>query len=157
MEAGVRGGAQPGLWVVEGTVVALDLDRFEEEVERRGWSKWSPNEATGLLSSLVEGLARRWRGVVVYGLDWDRGTEEAVLEFPLVKPSELARDLEEIRETVKREAGVTLTIAAVWGPVTGRPALTRREAYYGTPTRRIAWRALRAAKRRGGDRLVVIE
>ncbi len=140
---------------VEGTVVIVDLDRFGEEVERRGWSEWSPNEATGLLSSLVERLASRWGGVVVYGLDWERGTEEAVLEFPLVEPRELEADLREILERLEAEAGVSATAVAVWGLVTGRPARSRREAYHGTPTRRLAARLLGKAKRSGGGRLVV--
>lgn len=141
---------------VEGTVVVIDLDRFGEVVRERGWSEWSPNEATGLLSSLVEWLARKWRGVVVYGLDWERGTEEAILEFPLTEPRELEADLKLIQERLSSEAGVTATIVAVRGYVAARPARDRREAYRGTPTRREAIRILRAAKRRGGGALVIV-
>jgi hypothetical protein len=141
--------------LVEGTVVVIDLDRFEEVVEARGWSRWRPNQATGLLSALVEELARRWRGVVVYGLDWERGTEEAVLEFPLVEPGELEGDLRRVLETLESEAGVTATAVAIRGPVLARPARSRREAYYATPTRRLALKLLRRAKRSGGGRLIV--
>jgi hypothetical protein len=143
----------PGL--VEGTVVVIDLDRFEDVVRERGWSEWSPNEATGLLSSLVEWLARKWRGVIVYGLDWERGTEEAVIEFPLVEPGELEGDLKLIQKRLVEEAGVSATIVAVRGYVLARPARDRREAYRGTPARREALRVLRAAKRRGGGALVI--
>jgi len=142
--------------LVEGTIIVIDLDRFEEEVRRRGWSEWRPNEATGLLSSLVEWLARKWMGVVVYGLDWDRGTEEAVIEIPLVEPWEVEGDLRRILEALRREAGVTATAVALRGPVLARPARSRREAYQGTPARREAWRILREAKRRGGGRLIVV-
>jgi len=141
--------------LVEGTVVVIDLDSFEEVVEERGWSRYRPNPATGLLSSLVEQLARKWRGHIVYGLDWERGTEEAVIEFPMVEPEELREDLEEIRR-IMNELGIGVTIVAVKGAV-GLPQrrVDRRAAYTATPARRLAARLLREAKRRGGNRVIV--
>ncbi len=140
--------------LVEGVVIVMDLDRFGEVVEERGWSEYSPNPATGLMTLLVERFVSKWRAVVVYGLDPERGTEEVVLEIPLVEPEEVLPDLEEIRRRLN-EVGVGVTIAVVRGPVGLKPARSRREAYYGTPARRLAVRLLREAKRRGGNRVVV--
>jgi len=141
--------------LVEGTVLVIDLDRFEEVVEERGWSRYSPNPATGLLSRLVDELVTRWHGYVVYGLDWERGTEEAVIEVPFVEPEELRRDLEEVKRRLN-EAGVNVTIVAVKGYVglVSRRG-DRRTAYTATPSRRLAARLLREAKRRGGNRVVI--
>ncbi len=140
--------------LVEGTIVVIDLDRFSEVVRERGWSEYTPNPATGLLTSLIERLVAKWRAVVVYGLDEERGTEEVVLEIPYTEPEELERDLEAVREELNR-LGVGVTIVAVKGYVGLKPARSRREAYTGTPFRRMAYRLLREAKRRGGNTIVI--
>lgn len=140
--------------LVWGTVLVLDLDRFEETIEEKGWSQYTPNPATGLLSHLVEQLARKWSAVIVYGLDWERGTEEAVLEIPLVEPEELREDLEKVKEEINR-LGVGITIVAVKGHVGLKPAKNRREAYTATPTRKLATKLLRKAKRRGGNTIII--
>ncbi|MET1101205.1 MAG: hypothetical protein ABWW69_01815 [Pyrodictiaceae archaeon] len=140
--------------LVEGTIIVIDLDKFGEVVTERGWSEYSPNEATGLLTLLVEKLASKWHGVVVYGLDPERGTEEAVIEIPLVEPEEVRSDLEEIRKEINK-LGVGVTIVAVKGYVGLKPARNRREAYYGTPDRARAVSLLREAKRKGGNRVYV--
>ncbi len=142
------------LGLVEGVVVVIDLDRFGEVVRERGWSEYKPNPVTGLLTQLVERLVSKWRAVVVYGLDPERGTEEVVLEIPLVEPEEILPDLEEVKREVN-QYGVGVTIAVVKGYVGLKPARSRREAYYGTPTRKLAWSLLREAKRRGGNRIVL--
>ena len=136
-----------------GTLVIMDLDNMEEYMEKHGLDEYRPNRVTGLLSNLVEAFARKWRGVVVYGLSWERGTEEAVIEIPLVDPHEIKEDLEEIRKKVKSE-GASITIVAVREHLTAKPARTRREAY--SSYRRRAARILRKLKARGGD-IVYIE
>lgn len=145
---------ESGEKLVWGTVLVLDLDRFEETIEEKGWSQYTPNPATGLLSHLVEQLARKWSAVIVYGLDWERGTEEAVLEIPLVEPEELREDLEKVKEEINR-LGVGITIVAVKGHVGLKPAKNRREAYTATPTRKLATKLLRKAKRRGGNTIII--
>jgi hypothetical protein len=78
----------------------MDLDRFKEYARERGLSVYEPNIVTGSLSSLVEGFVRKFQAVVVYGLDWDRGTEEVVLEIPGVEAVELEPDLIRVAEEV---------------------------------------------------------
>ena len=132
---------------VQGTIIIIDIDKMEETVDERGWSRYRPNPATGRLTGLVERFASRWGARVLYGLDYDRGTEEAVMEIPLVDPWEVERDLVEIAKSMEEE-GVTVTIVAVSGPVGVDKPRDRREAYSG-PRRRVA-RILRSLKRRGG-------
>jgi hypothetical protein len=132
--------------LVPGLIVIIDLDEFGEFVEKRGLDPYKPNIVTGELTRLVEEFTRRFQGVVVYGLDYERGTEEALIEV-----SELERIAQRIREH-----GVTLTAVVVMDSVIGKPARSRREAYSGTPGRRRALKALREAKKKGGNRVVVL-
>ncbi len=140
--------------LVEGTIVVMDLDRFSELVEKKSWSEYKPNIITGTLTSLIEWFVSKWRAVVVFGLDEERGTEEVVLEIPGVEPEELREDLEHIRRRIE-ELGASITIVAVKGYVGLKPAKNRRNAYYGTPSRALAHKLLKKAKRRGGNIVVI--
>jgi len=151
------GGDRPSLTptpppLAPGAIVVIDVDRMGEYVEERGLSEYRPNDITGTLSALVEDLVRRRGGYLVYGLDWERGTEEAVIEFPLTEPEELAGDLARIAEEICG-LGWRVSIVAVKG-ATGAPrGRGRRGAYEGW--RAAAKRLLEAAKRRGGGVVVV--
>jgi len=150
-----RGVSDLSRGLVEGTVVVMDLDRFEETVEERGWSRYRPNPATGLMTQLVELFVSKWHGYVVYGLDEERGTEEVVIEIPYVDPQDLIDDLEYIRRRLS-ELGVGITIVAVKGYVGAvSRSVDRRAAYRATPTRRLAAKLLRETKRAGGNRVVI--
>lgn len=134
-----------------GYVIVLDLDRFEEFVKTRGLSPYRPNIVTGTLTSLVEDFVKKWNGVVIYGLDPFRGTEEAVIEVcEGIDVESIERDLEKIRSTIE-SLGSSITIVVVKDYVTLKPATSRREAYSGTPGRRRAWRLVRLLKKRGGN------
>jgi len=130
-----------------GVIVMIDIDCMENIVKRRGWSKYKPNKATGLLTNLVEMFAVKWRAIVIYGLDHKRGTEETVLEIPLADPWELAEDLVSIAQRMEEE-NVTVTIVARSAPLIGKPARKRREAYQGFRSAVAA--ELRRLKRIGG-------
>lgn len=131
-----------------GSIVVMDLDRFERYVLERGFSVYTPNVVTGTLSALVDSLARRFQAIIVYGLDWERGTEEAVLEVPGVEAMELRDELVRVAEEISR-LGASITIVALTGYVSCTPARSRREAYTGYLRSR-AWRIVRALKRRCG-------
>ncbi len=138
-----------------GCVIVMDLDRFEELTAKHGWNQYTPNIITGALTDLVEQFVRKYFAVVVYGLDRVRGTEEVVLEIPDVDDEilrNIVRDLEAIRREIRRLGG-SITIAVALGAISGKPARSRRDAYDG-PTRRLALKLLREAKRRGGNRVV---
>lgn len=135
------------------TVAVLDLDRFKELTKERGWSKYSPNIITGEFSKLVEDFVRKWCAHLIYGLDWNRGTEEAVVEISGVEPNEVLEDLEKIRRRVE-ELGGSLSIGVAYGPSITIKAKSRREAYL-SPLVRMATKALRKAKRSGGNRMKV--
>ncbi len=132
-----------------GSIVIMDLDRFKEYVRVRGLSVYEPNIVTGTLSNLVEGFVRKFQAVVIYGLDWSRGTEEVVVEIPGVEAVELGEDLVRIAEEVHR-LGSSITIVALTGYVSCVPARSRREAYSGSYLRSKAKGILESLKRRCG-------
>ena len=140
--------------MVWGSVVILDLDRFKEVTKSRGWTEYKPNIITGELSHLVDAFVRKWSAHLVYGLDWDRGTEEAVIEIPGVTPDEIKEDLELIRRRIE-ELGASISIGVAYGPILGFKARGRRGAYSGA-TRRLALKALKEAKRLGGNKIIII-
>ncbi len=140
--------------LVEGTVVVMDLDKFEEMTLAMGWDQYKPNIVTGTLTTLVESFVRKWSAFVVYGLDPKRGTEEVILEIPNVKPEELRGDLEFIRREINK-LGASISIVAVYGFVGLKACKDRREAYTATPTRKLALKLLRKIKRMGGNRVLI--
>jgi len=133
--------------LVEGCIVMLDIDCMGELVERLGLPEYKPNMATGFLSAAVAELASKHRGVVIYGLDVERGTEEAVLEFPFKSCQEISGDLERIRAELYG-MGFSLSAVCLDGLVVGKETPKREEAFRGTPWRRVAYRELMRAKRR---------
>ncbi len=140
---------------VEGIIIVADLDRFDEFVEEHGLSRYRPNDITGTLTHLFYNFTTRWQGVVIYGLDFGRGTEEIIIEIPV--PDELdniVNELKQIKKTING-LGASITIVVVKDYVSCRPARNRREAYYGTPGRRRAIRLLKSVKRKGGNTIYI--
>ncbi|BAA80869.2 hypothetical protein APE_1864.1 [Aeropyrum pernix K1] len=140
--------------MVEGTIVVIDIDRFEEKTRMLGLDPYRPNRFTALLTNLVEELAVSWRAIVVYGLDRERGTEEAVIEIPLTKPEEVEDDLVRVAREMC-EARAPVTIVAIEGLVGPGKPVDRRLAYSGSPDRARARRILEKLKRRGGGAVYV--
>ncbi|QOR95171.1 hypothetical protein IMZ38_06435 [Thermosphaera chiliense] len=139
-----------------GLIVLIDLDRFEEYTMEKGLNPYVPNSVTGELTRLVEDFAIKYRGVVVYGLDYGRGTEEALIEIPFgcEEVGSVVKDLENLKNRVN-SYGVGVTIVVVYDYVSGKPASNRREAYHATPGRRRAVKILKDLKKKGGNILRV--
>lgn len=149
--------AQADASLVPGLVIVLDLDDFENYVKTRGLDPYRPNEISGELSRLVEDFAIKHHGVVVYGLDHERGTEEAVIEIPFGSEhlELIIRDLYALKQRIE-ELGGSISIVVVEDYVLGEIARDRREAYNATPGRRRAIQLLRRVKRKGGGRIIVL-
>ncbi|MCS7139175.1 MAG: hypothetical protein N3F04_01920 [Candidatus Nezhaarchaeota archaeon] len=145
---------------VKGVTVVLDLDRFKEITRNMGWTEYKPNVITGNLTRLVEQLASKFRGAIIGGLDEERGTEEAIIKFVEVDLNELLQSLEELRreiEDVGRESGsnATISIGVYVGPITSLKPQSLNKAKR-SPEVVMALRALKKAKRMGGNRIVII-
>lgn len=149
--------AHSDLPLAPGLIIVVDLDRFGEYVETRGLNPYTPNIVSGELTRLIEDFAVKHRGVVVYGLDRERGTEEAVIEIPFADENleEIINDLKRVIEEIEKY-GVTATAVVVRDFVSAKTARSRREAYKGTPGRARALKILRSIKRRGGGKIVIL-
>lgn len=132
---------------IEGCIVMMDIDLLEEKVREKGLTEYRPNIATGYLTRFVEELARKHNGVIVYGIDYKRGTEEAVIEFPLKSCIELIEDLKKLEEGFE-DIGMSISVVCRDGLVIGKIAKNKREAFRGTPWRDSTYRALRTMKKR---------
>lgn len=140
---------------VPGVIIVLDLDRFGDFVEERGLDPYKPNLVTGELTHLVEYLATKYRGVIVYGLSYERGTEEAIIEIPfgVDNVDALMTDFEYIKQRIE-SLGASISIVAIRDYVLCKKARDRKEAYFATPGRRRALKLLRILKNKGGSRVL---
>jgi hypothetical protein len=143
--------------LVEGLIIILDLDRFEEYTIKHGFDQYKPNIITGTLTKLVEEFVKKWQASLIYGLDYERGTEEAIIEIPFghERIERIVEDLRNIKNEINK-LDASISIVVVKDYVIGKPARSRREAYYGTPGRRRALRLLRKIKKKGGNEIVVM-
>lgn len=141
--------------LVEGLIIVIDLDKFSEFIDKQGLDSYKPNTITGTLTELVSRFVYKWHGVVIYGLDSERGTEEAVIEIPYGYEyiDEIIKDLEEIRDEINK-LGASVSIAIVIDIVCPELSGSRRLAYRGTIGRKRAWRLIRKIKKNGGNKVV---
>lgn len=143
-----------------GVTVVLDLDNFEEVMKRMNWTEYKPNIVTASLTRLVENLALKLGGVVIHGLDEERGTEEAVIKFVNTNVDDVLRELEKIRLEVERiglESGsrATISIGVYVGPITSLKPQPLSRAKKELEVL-MALRALKKAKKKGGNNIVVL-
>jgi GGDEF domain-containing protein len=145
---------------VNGVTVVLDLDNFKEVMKVMGWSEYKPNVVTGSLTRLVKEVASKLGGIVVHGLDEERGTEEAVVKFVGADVEEVLEELERVRLEIERigkesRSNATISAGVYVGPITSlkpQPLSMAKKA----PEVVMASRALKKAKKKGGNRIVVL-
>lgn len=90
-------------------VIALDLDKFSEVTKERGWTEYSPNPVTRYLSHAVYSFSGKYHATIIYGLDFERGTEEAQIYCSDPDLEEIISDLEAMRRDIQ-SMGTTLSI-----------------------------------------------
>jgi GGDEF domain-containing protein len=145
---------------VNGVTVVLDLDNFKEVMKVMGWSEYKPNVVTGSLTRLVKEVASKLGGIVVHGLDEERGTEEVVVKFVGADVEEVLEELEKVRLEIERigkesRSNATISAGVYVGPITSlkpQPLSMAKKA----PEVVMALRALKKAKKKGGNRIVVL-
>jgi GGDEF domain-containing protein len=153
------------LETVEELIIFIDLDNFKEISEKQGWVNYKPNEITGTLTELVTNFIRKHVGEVIYGLDEKRGTEECMLRLAGALSHEvIISDLEFIASRI-RETGfecgceASVSIGVSRGPYTPirptGPYQWSKRLFKGQ-AQRLAHKALRKAKRQGGNRIVFL-
>lgn len=144
-------------------IVLIDLDNFKAVVEKMGWSEYTPNPITSLLTTLTKSLVSRKFATVIYGLNEERGTEEVLLEFTDIDEKDLLKEVECIRQAIEREgirtgshATVSIGVVIVKGerPVSFNKDVLRRRRK--DPLIQMCQKVIRSAKRHGGNRVEVL-
>jgi GGDEF domain-containing protein len=153
------------LETVEELIIFIDLDNFKEISEEQGWVNYKPNEITGTLTELIANFIRKHVGEVIYGLDEKRGTEECMLRLAGALSHEIIiSDLEYIASRIREigfECGceTSVSIGVSRGPYTPirptGPYQWSKRLFKGQ-AQRLAHKALKKAKRQGGNRIVFL-
>lgn len=135
-------------------LVYLDLDDFKQAVKAKGWATYTPNPITAELSKMVVEISETHAAAILWGLDYKRGTEEALLFFSDIPEQILEEELEDIKkriESLGNEFGTGTTISigvAANFPEMNLKAINRRDIKR-HPILKLAYDALRKAKKRG--------
>jgi GGDEF domain-containing protein len=103
-------------------------------------------------------FASKHNANILWGLDQERGTEEAYLEVVEPDTEELYNDLEIIRKKIEKLGKETksqahLSIGVAYGKIENIKPRSRRELIR-TPLGKKAWKALKEAKRTGGNKII---
>jgi len=135
-------------------LVYLDLDDFKHAVKAKGWATYTPNPITAELSEMVAEISETHSAAILFGLDFARGTEEALIFFSDIPEEVLEERLEDMRKRIEnlgREFGTGTTISI--GVATNIPEINlkavKRQDIKRHPILKLAYDALRKAKKRG--------
>lgn len=144
---------------MQSAFVVLDLDHFGEITKKASWTQYKPNIVSGLLTELVTELLSKHHGTHLKGINYQRGTEEAVLFFSSPDPQVLQEDLETLRKRIQLLQGdlgfsVTISIGIAFGPSL-HMRISETSELTQIPLYKSAYKALRKAKKQGGDRIIV--
>jgi GGDEF domain-containing protein len=143
---------------VDGVGIFLDLDKFKEVIKKMGWTEFKPNVITGNLTQFIQTFASKHNANILWGLNQQRGTEEAYLEVVEPDAEELYKDLEEIRKKIEKlgketKSNAHLSIGVAYGKIGNVKPRSRRELTR-TPLGSKAWNALKEAKKTGGNKII---
>ncbi|MEM3526223.1 MAG: hypothetical protein QXV37_02310 [Candidatus Jordarchaeaceae archaeon] len=143
---------------VNGVGIFFDLDNFKEIMKKMGWTEYKPNIITGNLTKHIQLFASKYNANILWGLNQERGTEEAYLEVVEPDPEKLYNDLEEIREKIEKlgketKSNAKLSIGVAYGKIENIKPRSKRELIK-TPLGKKAWKALKTAKKTGGNKVI---
>ena len=144
---------------MQSALVLLDLDHFGEITKKAGWPEYKPNVVSGLVTELVTDLLTKHHGTHLRGINYKRGTEEAVLFFSAPDIQALLEDLETLRKKVHLLGGelglpITISIGLAFG-IPPRMRISETSDLTRIPLFKPAKKALRKAKKQGGNRVIV--
>jgi GGDEF domain-containing protein len=143
-----------------GTIVFLDLDKFGECIEEQNWNAYKPNEISGFLTNKLLEYITKFQAVHLWGINKKRGTEEAILLF--LQEKEWVKSLfEDLRKKIlklakKFGANTSLSVGIAHGPIKNLKVVKghSRKEFIKNPTVYMAYKALKKAKKMGGNQVI---
>lgn len=144
----------------KGVVTFLDLDNFKHCVEEKNWSKYTPNPITRFLTVTIEQYIRKYRALSFWGLDQKRGTEEAILFFQYEKSfvlnliDDLRKDIMNLAQQYNASTSLSAGLAEGKIPKIKNIKNHSKSEFKKDPTIFLAYRALKKAKKQGGNSIV---
>jgi len=144
-----------------GTIVVVDLDNFKACTAKKGWTRYTPNPITALLTQRIQQIISVQFGTLLWGLNEQEGTEESLLYFSCgineIYDTFEALRLEILTLARKEDAPTSLSIGMAYGPVTSlKHAINnRRSTLQKDSTRILAYKALHKAKKLGGNKITI--
>jgi GGDEF domain-containing protein len=135
-------------------LVYLDLDDFRRAVKAKGWTHYAPNPITAELSEMVVEISETHAAAILSGLDFKRGTEEALLFFSDIPEHVLEEELEDMRKRIESlgkefSTGTTISIGVAANIPGMNLGTIKRQDIKRHPILKLAYDALRKAKKRG--------
>ena len=143
-----------------GTVVFLDLDNFNTCMKAKNWSEYTPNPITRYLTHEIMRYVREYRVLTLWGLNRQRGTEEGILFFQYEKEfvqeliEELRKDIRKLAQRHRANTSLSAGLAEGKVPKVKKIKSHSKREFKKDPTIFLAYRALKKAKKRGGNCIV---
>jgi GGDEF domain-containing protein len=144
----------------KGTIIFLDLDRFGESIKEKTWDEYRPNPISGFLTNKLLEYITKFQAIHLYGINKKRGTEEAILLFLQDRDwvHSLFEDLrrEVLKKARKFDVNTSLSIGIAHGPIRNLKVVKEhsRKEFIKHPTVYLAYKALKKAKKRGGNQII---
>lgn len=146
----------------KGIIVFLDLDNFQEVVKLKNWENYKPNPITSFLTHYLQDVIYKYHAVHLLGINEARGTEEAILLFYIKLTiiedifRELINKISILAKNYRIDTGLSIGIAR--GPISGLNEIKSHSLteFKKHPTLFLAYKALKKAKSKGGNSIVII-
>ncbi|MFO8017491.1 MAG: hypothetical protein R6U96_02550 [Promethearchaeia archaeon] len=143
----------------KGTVVFADLDNFQDCMHVMGWSRYSPNQITRLMTNKIKRYITHFQATPLWGLNETEGTEEFILLFSqdtetvITLLNRLRKDILELAQ--KLNAPTSLSVGIARGDISQIKPLKvhKKQEFLKHPTIYLAYKSLKKAKKQGGNTL----
>lgn len=129
-------------------------------MKKKGWSEYTPNPITDFLTEKLEKIRRKYHAWVLWGLNKNRGTEEAILYFHQNSKKiyeifdKLRRKISKLAENLDAPTSLSIGITRGPAPIIKRIKSHNINEFKKDPGIFLVYRALKKAKKKGGNCII---
>ena len=140
-----------------GTIVFLDLDNFKGAMNAMEWTRYRPNPITGYLTTKILEYIRKYQVIVYWGLNRKEGTEETILffyqevNFIYDLMDRLRKEIQKIARELDAPTSLSIGMCRARAPQIKSISAHSTEEFKKDPAIYLAYKALKKAKRKGGN------